>query len=178
MDEWLEEIVLDEASTPDGDLELFALRDRDTVWIGARRKGERTSGGAVGLHTGSRSRYLETSATIYETSGLAYGGVAPEIDRVEVRNEDDEVFAGRIASMPESFSESYRAAWGYRDALSVTMRDDRIRRSRSAHRSDDVASGSRGRCLGKPRALERALRSRISLLHASAARDAVHSRAG
>jgi hypothetical protein len=69
--------------------------------------------GALGLHTGSnKEHYLEMSAEIHGTWGVAFGAVSPEIERVEVRNERAKQFPGRIVPLPASFEERYRAAWG------------------------------------------------------------------
>jgi hypothetical protein len=107
-----DEVVLDEAATPAGPFELVAYKAKGTVWIGIRPKGSSVRE-AVGLHTGSnKEHYLEATAGISATWGVAFGAVSPEIERVEVRNERGESFPGRIVPMPASFEEEYRAAWG------------------------------------------------------------------
>jgi hypothetical protein len=106
-----EGIALDEATSPDGLLELVAYEERGTIWIGVRPKGSPLKE-AIGLHTGSREHYVEASASIHRTWGVAFGAVSPEINRVEVRNEQGEVFQGRIVPLPPSFGEEFRAAWG------------------------------------------------------------------
>lgn len=64
------------------------------------------------MHTGSREHYVEATASIHRTWGVAFGAVSPEIERVEVRNERGEGFPGRIVPLPASFEDEYRAAWG------------------------------------------------------------------
>ena len=39
MDESSNEVLLDEMSTPDGDIELVAYQSRGAVWVGIRPKG-------------------------------------------------------------------------------------------------------------------------------------------
>jgi hypothetical protein len=106
-----EGLVLDESESPGGTLELVAYRERGTIWIGVKREGSALKE-AIGLHTGSREHYIEATASIHRTWGVAYGAVSPEIERVEVRNERGEAFEGRIVSLPASFDEEFRAAWG------------------------------------------------------------------
>ena len=110
-DELPEGLVLDEATSPEGPLELVAYQERGTIWIGVRPKGSPLKQ-AIGIHTGSGERYIEATASIYRTWGVAFGAVSPEIERVGVRNERGEVFDGRIVPLPTSFDEEYRAAWG------------------------------------------------------------------
>jgi hypothetical protein len=96
MDRLPDGILLDEASSPGGTLELVAYEAEGTVWIGVRPKGTPLKG-ALGLHTGSnKEHYLEMSAEIHGTWGVAFGAVSPEIERVEVRNERAKQFPGRI----------------------------------------------------------------------------------
>ena len=106
-----EGLVLDEAESPDGPLELVAYQEKGTVWIGVKAKGSAMED-AIGLHTGSGEHYVEATASIHHTWGVAYGAVSPEVERVEVRNERGEAFEGRILPLPASFHEEYRAAWG------------------------------------------------------------------
>ena len=105
-----EGLVLDEAESPDGPLELVAYQE-GTVWIGVKPKGSPLKD-AIGLHTGSGEHYVEAGASIHRTWGVAFGAVSPEVERVEVRNERGEAFEGRIVPLPASFHEEYRAAWG------------------------------------------------------------------
>ncbi len=109
-------VVLDEAASPGGVLELVAYKDKGTVWVGVRPKDGSLkmamAVGAIGLHSGSKERYLEVTASIHGTWGVAFGAISPEIERVEVRNERGESFPGRIVPLPGSFEEEYRAAWG------------------------------------------------------------------
>jgi hypothetical protein len=55
---------------------------------------------------------MEASASIHRTWGVAFGAVSPEVERVEVRNEQGKAFEGRIVPLPASFDEEFRAAWG------------------------------------------------------------------
>jgi hypothetical protein len=112
MDQLPDGVVLDEAVSPGGPLELVAYQAEGTVWIGVKPKGSPLKG-SMGLHTGSEKNfYLEATADMHGTWGVAFGGVSPEIERVEVRNERGGSFPGRIVSLPVSFAEEYRAAWG------------------------------------------------------------------
>ena len=125
-----DEVVLDETATPDGVLQLVACTAGGTAWIGIRPEGSSTNA-AIGLHTGSDEQYLEVTASIQSTWGVAFGAVSPEIHRVEVRNERDEVFPGKIVPLPASFDEEYRAAWGIADCereCRLVGFDDRGRR--------------------------------------------------
>jgi hypothetical protein len=110
-DELPEGQVLDEAESPDGALELVAYQERGTTWVGVRSKGSPLKQ-AIGLRTGSDEHYVEATASIHRTWGVAFGAVSPEIERVEVRNERGEAFEGRIVPLPASFDEEYKAAWG------------------------------------------------------------------
>jgi hypothetical protein len=117
MDESNNEVLLDEMSTPDGAIELVAYRSRGTIWVGIRPKGwKRVEGSptqsACGLHTGSQEHYVETTASIHGTWGVAFGAVAPEVERVSVRNERRELFPATIIPLPPSFGEEFQAAWG------------------------------------------------------------------
>jgi hypothetical protein len=67
---------------------------------------------AIGLHTGSSEHFIEATASIHRTWGVAFGAVSSEIERVEVRNERGEAFEGRIVPLPASFDEEFRAGWG------------------------------------------------------------------
>jgi hypothetical protein len=106
-----EGLVLDEAESPGGALQLVAYQEKGTVWIGVKPKGAALKG-AIGLHTGSSEHYVEATASIHHTWGVAFGAVSPEIERVEVRNERGDAFEGRIVPLPASFDEEFRAAWG------------------------------------------------------------------
>jgi hypothetical protein len=106
-----EGLVLDEAESPGGALQLVAYQEKGTVWIGVKPKGAALEG-AIGLHTGSSEHYVEATASIHQTWGVAFGAVSPEIERVEIRNERGEAFEGRIVPLPASFDEEFRAAWG------------------------------------------------------------------
>jgi hypothetical protein len=110
-DELPEGLTLDEADSPGGVLELVAYQEGGTIWIGVKPKGSPLNQ-AIGLHTGSRERYVEATASIHQTWGVAFGAVSPEIERVESRNERGEAFQGRIVPLPASFDEEFRAAWG------------------------------------------------------------------
>jgi hypothetical protein len=103
--------VLDEAESPEGSIELVAYQERGTIWIGVRSKGSLLKE-AMGLHTGSGEHYVEATASIHQPWGVAFGAVSPEIERVEVRNEQGKAFEGRIVPLPESFDEEFQAAWG------------------------------------------------------------------
>lgn len=131
MDHLPDGIVLDKAASPGGTLELVAYEAEGIIWIGVRPKGSPLKG-ALGLHTGSnKEHYLEVTAEIHGTWGVAFGVVSPEIERVEVRNERAEPFAGRIVPLPGSFEEQYRAAWGIatecREECTLIGYDDRGR---------------------------------------------------
>ena len=106
-----EGLVLDEAESPGGALQLVVYSERGTVWIGVRSTGTPLKQ-AIGLHTGSDEHYIEATASIHETWGVAFGAVSPEIEQVEARNERGESFQGRIVPLPASFDEEFRAAWG------------------------------------------------------------------
>ena len=125
-----EGLVLDEAESPDGPLELVAYEEKGTVWIGVKPKDSPLKQ-AIGLHTGSSENYVETTASIYRTWGVAFGAVSLEVERVEVRNERGEAFEGRIVPLPASFHEEYRAAWGVatscRSDCTLTGYDDKGR---------------------------------------------------
>lgn len=110
-DELPEGVVLDETGSPGGALQLVAYQEGGTVWIGVKPKGVALKE-AIGLHTGSREHYMESSASIHRTWGVTFGAVSPEVERVEVRNEQGEAFEGRIVALPASFHEEFRAAWG------------------------------------------------------------------
>ena len=117
MDESSNEVLLDEMSTPDGDIELVAYQSRGAVWVGIRPKGwshvdRSPTRSAIGLHTGSEEHYVEASAEIHRTWGVTFGAVAPEVARVAVRNEHRELFPGMVIPLPASFNEEFRAAWG------------------------------------------------------------------
>lgn len=95
-----------------GPVELVAYKAKGTVWIGIRPQGS-SVGEAIGLHTGSNKKhYLEATAAINGTWGVAFGAVSPEVERLEVRNERGESFPGRIIPLTGSFEEEYRTAWG------------------------------------------------------------------
>lgn len=112
MDHLPEGMVLDEAASPGGPLELVVYEAEGTVWVGVRPRGSPLKT-ATGLHTGSnKEHYLEVSSEIHGTWGVAFGAVSAEIERVEIRNEHSERFPGRIVPLPPSFEEEYRAAWG------------------------------------------------------------------
>jgi hypothetical protein len=106
-----EGLILDEAESPGGTLQLVAYQEGGTVWIGVKLK-EGPLKEAIGLHTGSRELYVEATASIHRTWGVAFGAVSPEVERVEVRNEHGDAFEGRIVPLPASFDEDFRAAWG------------------------------------------------------------------
>lgn len=116
MDESVDVALLDEMLTPDGAVELVAYNARSTVWIGIRPKGwraeESPTRSAIGLRTGSEEHYVEATASIHRTWGVAFGAVAPEVERVAVRNEQRELFPAVIIPLPASFEEEFRAAWG------------------------------------------------------------------
>jgi hypothetical protein len=85
-------------------------RDPAQGWPG-RSKGS-PAHTAIALHTRSEEHYVAATASIHGTWGVAFGAVAPEIERVAVRNQQRELFAGKIIPLPPSFGEEYRAAWG------------------------------------------------------------------
>jgi hypothetical protein len=64
-----EGLVLDEAESPDGPLELVAYQEKGTVWIGVKAKGSAMED-AIGLHTGSGEHYVEATASIHHTWGV------------------------------------------------------------------------------------------------------------
>jgi hypothetical protein len=105
-----EEIVLDEAPSPGGVLELVAYTERGVVWIGVKPKGSPLKQ-AIGPHAGSREHYVEATASINLTWGVAFGAVSREIKRVEVCNDQGETFDGKIVPLPASTSDEYQAAW-------------------------------------------------------------------
>ncbi len=71
MDHLPDGILLDEAASPGGILELVAYETEGIVWIGVRAKGSPLKG-ALGLHTGSnKDHYLEVTAEIHGTWGVA-----------------------------------------------------------------------------------------------------------
>jgi hypothetical protein len=114
-----EGLVLDEAESPGGALQLLSYQEKGIVWIGVKPKGLPLKQ-AIGLHTGSSEHYVEATASIHRTWGVAFGAVSPEIERVEIRNERGEAFEGRIVPLPASFDEEFRAAWG----VATTCRQD------------------------------------------------------
>jgi hypothetical protein len=130
VNELPEGLVLDESESPDGALELVAYQEKGTVWIGVKPKGSPLKE-AIGLHTGSDERYVEATASIHQTWGVAFGAVSPEVERVEVRNERRDAFEGRIVPLPASFHEEYRATWGVatscRSECTLTGYDDKGR---------------------------------------------------
>ncbi len=109
-DELPEGIVLDEAPSPGGVLELVAYSERSAVWIGVKPKGSPLKQ-AIGLHTRSRQHYVEATASIDLTWGVAFGAVSPEIVKVAATNERGDTFDGRIVPLPAPFKDEYRAAW-------------------------------------------------------------------
>jgi hypothetical protein len=129
VEEPRDEIPLDETETPDGALELVAYRANEATWIGIRPKGGSTYM-AIGLHTGSTTPYIEATASIRSPAwGVAFGAVAPEILRAEVRAEEGEVFPARIIPLPGDFDEEYRAAWGIA-TWSAVRTDEEVARGR------------------------------------------------
>src|SRR4029450_3261070 len=117
MDESSNEGLLDEMSTPDGDIELVAYQSRGAVWVGIRPKGWSHVDGsatraALWVRAGSEAHYVEASAEIHRTWGVTFGAVAPEVARVAVRNEHRELFPGIVIPLPASFNEEFRAAGG------------------------------------------------------------------
>src|SRR5512132_2187291 len=106
-----EGLVLDEAESPGGALQLVAFQEKGTVWIGVKPKGSPVKQ-AIGLHTGSSEHYVEAAASIHRTWGVAFGAVSPEIERVELRNERGDAFERTIVPLPASLDEEFRAAWG------------------------------------------------------------------
>lgn len=117
MGESSNEVLLDEMSTPDGVIELVVYQSNGIVWVGIRPKGWSYADGsptesATGLHTASEEQYVEATASIHRTWGVAFGAVAPEVQRVAVRNERREVFPAVIVPLPASLDEEFRAAWG------------------------------------------------------------------
>ena len=92
MDESSNEVLLDEMPTPDGVIELVVYQSGGTVWVGVRPKGWSHVDGspvesAIGLHTGSEEHYVEATLSLHLTWGVAFGAVAPEVERVAVRND-------------------------------------------------------------------------------------------
>lgn len=109
-----EAAVLDEMETPDGPWQLIAFRDGGTVCIGTAAIAEDTRHlrGAIFLHTGSVARYVEATAELWGSWGVAWGGVSPEIVRAAVLNDDHVEVPARVFSLPVELDEPYRAAWG------------------------------------------------------------------
>jgi hypothetical protein len=103
-------IVLDEATSPGGVLELVAYTERGVVWIGVKPKGSPLKQ-AIGLHTRSREHYIEATASIEGPWGVAYGAVSPEVKRVAARNEQGDTFEGAIVPLPPSLKDEFQAAW-------------------------------------------------------------------
>ena len=116
MDGSSNEVLLDEMPTPDGVIELVAYRSGGTVWVGVRPKGwsheESPVEYAIGLHTGSEEHYVEATLSMHRAWGVAFGAVAPEVERVAVRNDQRDVFPAVIIPLPAFLDEDYRAAWG------------------------------------------------------------------
>jgi hypothetical protein len=107
----MDQAILDEMPTPDGLSQLVVYQAKGSVWIGVSSPSGGLRG-AIALHTGSRKRYLETTASIEGSWGLAWGGVSPKVVRVEVRNELGDRFPARILTLPPALGEEFRAAWG------------------------------------------------------------------
>ncbi len=101
--------VLDELKVDGARLQLLAYEREGVVWIGLSSPG---GGGAVGLHTGSRARDVETTASIGPDWSVAWGGISPRVARAEIRNDDGEVFPVRILALPAELSRGDRAVWG------------------------------------------------------------------
>jgi hypothetical protein len=107
-----ERLVLDQMPVPDGVLELIAYRERGSIWVGIQRKHGQPLG-AIGLGTGSYEHQIEATAMIDREFAVAFGGVAPGIERAEVRNEEGETFEASILSLPDALDTDYRAVWGF-----------------------------------------------------------------
>jgi hypothetical protein len=131
-----------------GPVELVAYKAKGTVWIGIRPQGS-SVGEAIGLHTGSNKKhYLEATAAINGTWGVAFGAVSPEVERLEVRNERGESFPGRIIPLPGSFEEEYRTAWG---VATVCKKEGRLIGHDDRGRSSTLSSSGPGRAISPPK---------------------------
>jgi hypothetical protein len=101
--------VLGELKVDGARLQLLAYEREGVVWIGLSSP---SGGGGVGLHTGSRARDVETTASIGPDWSVAWGGISPRVARAEIRNDDGEVFPVRILALPAELSRDDRAIWG------------------------------------------------------------------
>jgi len=173
-------VVLDKMQSPIGLISLTVRRQYENVLVGVSF--ETQPGAAIGLHGGSREHYVEGSCSIYQKGGqgwgVAFGAVAPEIERVAVRSDDGEMFPARIIPLPPEFGEDYRAAWGvaercreycallgYRDDGKV-ITEDVVRRGRPPIRLDPTPDLSAADRLTRPsgdfdRALDEETRERL-----------------
>jgi hypothetical protein len=111
MDESPHAVVLDEMDSPEGVVQLTAFERDGVVWIGVRGRSPDLSG-AMGLHTGSEDHLVDGTAIMTGTWALAWGAVAPEIERARVRSEGGELFPAKIVSLPPEYNDPYRAVWG------------------------------------------------------------------
>ncbi len=118
--------VLDELKVDGARLQLLAYEREGVVWIGLSSPG---GGGAVGLHTGSRARDVETTASIGPDWSVAWGGISPRVARAEIRNDDGESFPVRILALPAELHSKDRAVWGLaercEDVCDIMGYDDR-----------------------------------------------------
>jgi hypothetical protein len=101
--------VLDELKIEGTRLQLLAYERERVVWIGLSSP---SGGGAIGLHTGSGARDVETTASIGPDWSVAWGGISPRVARAEIRNDDGEAFPVRILALPAELSRDDRAVWG------------------------------------------------------------------
>ena len=126
----------------------------------------------------TRDRSLATSKRPppYPVPGVS-PTVAPEVERVEVRNDRGERFPARLVALPDGYQEAYRAAWGVATDLE-RVPADRLRRAGPADRSGDDPRGSRPVAGGDARADPCALGRRPSVLHVGLEADALDPRPG
>lgn len=98
--------VPDELKIEGTRLQLLAYERERVVWIGLSSP---SGGGAIGLHTGSGARDVETTASIGPDWSVAWGSISPRVARAEIRNDDGEAFPVRILALPAELSRDDRA---------------------------------------------------------------------
>jgi hypothetical protein len=109
VDQWL---VLDEREGPEDVLQLVAYRDSEAAWIGVAGRDHGLLG-AVGLGTGSDEHQVEATSIVDRGFGVAFGGIAPGVERTEVVNDSGEVFDAAVHPLPDALGTDYRAVWGF-----------------------------------------------------------------
>jgi hypothetical protein len=110
--------VLDRMDSPDGPLELIAYEEGGVTWVGVRGAAGRLIG-AAGLRTGSTETEVSGTGSIREGWAIIWGAVTRRIERVEVRNDDGEMFPACILEIPEEIERDYRAMWAIVDRCST-----------------------------------------------------------